>query len=277
LPSECVEFSWGNMGKLRANLCLLAATFLVAATSTGYGTETAVPLAAHRAFYRMTLGSAETSGTTSASGAMEYEVIDGCDGWAIQQRMDVSTLDRDGGETRTISDYSTWESKDGHEFRFHIAQTDGDKIVRVGYAQLRPGRGGFAIYSQPTMRRVILPPGTVFPMALTAAVLAAARRGDQFLSLPVFDGTATNAVENSFSIITSHSAPSPTMFAPLRRLNSEIVHVGYFDTDPTQQLPNELMSMRYWDNGVADELVIDFGNFTLKGALSQIELLPPHC
>jgi EipB-like len=118
------------MGKLLANLCLLAATFLVASTSPGYEAGTAVPLAAHRALYLMILGNVENSGTTSASGAMEYEVIDGCVGWAVQQRMDVTTPDRDGAETRAVSDYSTWESKDGHEFRFHIAQTDGDKIVR---------------------------------------------------------------------------------------------------------------------------------------------------
>jgi hypothetical protein len=265
------------MSNTRASLYLFAVTFLVSSGSVGYGASTAVPLAAHRAFYRITLGNAENSGTTSASGAMEYEVIDGCNGWAIQQRMDVTTLDREGGETHTVSDYSTWESKDGHEFRFHIAQTDGDKIVRVGYAQLQPGRGGFAVYSQPTTRRVTLPPGTVFPMAQTAAVLAAARRGDEFLSLPVFDGTATNAVENSFSVITSHGVQAPTIFLSLRGLDSDTVHVGYFDTDPNQQLPSELMSMRYWDNGVADQLVIDFGNFTLDGVLSRIELLPRHC
>jgi hypothetical protein len=35
--------------------------------------------------------------------------------------------------------------------------------------------------------------------------------------------------------------------------------------------------MRYWDNGVADGLLMDFGNFTMAGTLSQFRLLPHHC
>ena len=95
----------------------------------------AMDLAAHRAFYRLTLSSTENSGVTNASGAMEYEVIDGCTGWATQQRLDMTVLDREGGDTHTVSDYSTWESKDGKNFRFRITQsTNDDREVegRVG-------------------------------------------------------------------------------------------------------------------------------------------------
>jgi hypothetical protein len=95
----------------------------------------AMDLAAHRAFYRLTLSSTENSGVTNAAGAMEYEVIDGCTGWATQQRLDMTVLDREGGDTHTVSDYSTWESKDGKNFRFRITQsTNDDREVRAGWA-----------------------------------------------------------------------------------------------------------------------------------------------
>jgi hypothetical protein len=238
----------------------------------------AMELAAHRAFYRLTLDSTENSGVTNAAGAMDYEVIDGCQGWATQQRLDMTVLDREGGDTHTVSDYSTWESKDGQTFRFRITQsTNDDREVRAGWAELPPGKPGFAVYTQPDPRRVTLPPGTVFPMAQTEAVLAAAHKGQMFVSLPVFDGTATNAVENTFAVITSHGQTVPSTFAPLSKIPSLFVHMGYFDTDTTELLPDTLLAMRYWDNGVADSLVMDFGNFTMSGKLAQFKLLPHHC
>jgi hypothetical protein len=238
----------------------------------------AMDLAAHRAFYRLTLDSTENSGVTNAAGAMEYEVIDGCQGWATQQRLDMTVLDREGGDTHTVSDYSTWESKDGQHFRFRITQsTNDDREVRAGWAELPPSKPGFAVYTLPNPRRITLPPGTVFPMAQTEAVLSAAQKGQMFVSLPVFDGTATTTVENTFAVITAHGQMLPTVFAPLSRLHSVYVHMGYFDTNTAQMLPDTLLSMRYWDNGVADSLTMDFGNFTMSGKLAQFELLPHHC
>jgi hypothetical protein len=237
----------------------------------------AAALAAHRAFYRLTLASTENSGVTNASGAMEYEVIDGCDGWATQQRLDMTVLDREGGDTHTTSDYSTWEAKDGRSFRFRITQgTNDQKVVRVGWAEITPGKPGLAVYTQPDAKRLILPVGTVFPMAQTEAVLEAARTGKMFVALPVFDGTSDSMVENTFSVITAHGEVVPTSFAPLSKLPSLFVHIGYFG-DRAQALPDMLLAMRYWDNGVADALSMDFGNFTMDGTLAQFKLLPHHC
>ena len=253
---------------------LLGCLFLLAAPQASQ----AMDLAAHKAFYRLTLASTENSGVTNASGAMEYEVIDGCAGWATQQRLDMTVLDREGGDTHTVSDYSTWESKDGRTFRFRITQsTNDDREVRAGWAEIPAGKPGFAVYTAPDPRRVVLPVGTVFPMAQTEAVLTAARKGQMFVSVPVFDGTASKAVENTFSVITAHDQVVPTTFAPLSKLPSLLVHMGYFATDTTQLLPDTLLSMRYWDNGVADQLLMDFGNFTMAGTLAQFRLLPHHC
>jgi hypothetical protein len=258
----------------RALTGVLCGLLLLAAPRASQATE----LAAHRAFYRLTLSSTENSGVTNASGAMEYEVIDGCTGWATQQRLDMTVLDREGGDTHTVSDYSTWESKDGQSFRFRITQsTNDDRAVRAGWAELPPGKPGFAVYTAPEARRVVLPPGTLFPMAQTEAVLAAAQKGQMFVSVPVFDGTATDSVENTFAVITAHGQVVPTGFAPLSKLPSLSVHMGYFDTDTTEMLPDTLLSMRYWDNGVADGLLMDFGNFTMAGTLAQFRLLPHRC
>ena len=35
--------------------------------------------------------------------------------------------------------------------------------------------------------------------------------------------------------------------------------------------------MRYWDNGIADKLKMDFGDFVMDAKLSDLKLQPHHC
>jgi hypothetical protein len=35
--------------------------------------------------------------------------------------------------------------------------------------------------------------------------------------------------------------------------------------------------MRYWSNGVADELAMNFGDFVMNGKLTEFTLRPGHC
>ena len=65
--------------------------------------------------------------------------------------------------------------------------------------------------------------------------------------------------------------------AGLSALASGRVHVAFFDRDAASQQPDYEVSMRYWDNGVADDLSMDFGDFVMKGTLSELAVLPPGC
>ena len=89
---------------------------------------------------------------------MGYEVIDACDGWAVRQRLDMTITNSDGQNIHMVSDYATWESKDGLKFRFHMkqttddavtSQTDGDAIAGAAW---RPGRGALH-HARRTTRR----------------------------------------------------------------------------------------------------------------------------
>ena len=103
--------------------------------------------AAHRAFYTLTLSSSRGGDVVAARGTMGYEVIDACDGWAVRQRLSMTLTNTEGQDIQMVSDYATWEAKDGLKFRFHMkqttdtavtSQTDGDaKLERAG----GPGRG----------------------------------------------------------------------------------------------------------------------------------------
>lgn len=238
-------------------------------------------LAAHRATYRLTLDTTHGGDVIGASGTMSYEVIDSCDGWAVQQRLDMVITNRDGQDVRMASDYATWESKDGLRMRFRMRQTTDTATTEVtaGEAALeRPGGAGAVHYTLPKPNDVKLPPGTLFPMWHTATIIAAAEEGKKFLARPLFDGTSDSGAQDTAITITSWSPPRPFRIAALAALPSGRVHVAFFDRTPDAEEPDYEVGMRYWENGVADDLEMDFGDFVMHGELTDFKLGPPrHC
>ena len=168
------------------------------------------PLIAHKALYLLTLDTAKSNEVVAARGTMGYEVTDACDGWAVRQRLNMTITNSDGQDIQMSSDYATWESKDGLRFRYHMRQTTDTAVTSQtdGEAALRKTGGpGEAHYNSPHDSVSRLPPGTLFPMAHTAAIIAAARDKKHFLTLPLFDGTDENGVEDSFIVVIDWKPP----------------------------------------------------------------------
>ena len=59
-------------------------------------------------------------------------------------------------------------------------------------------------------------------------------------------------------------------YAMLAPLPSEKVNVSFFDQNSKTGEPDYEASMRYWRNGVADDLSMDFGDFTMGGTLQAL-------
>ncbi|MGC8523165.1 MAG: cell envelope integrity EipB family protein [Acidibrevibacterium sp.] len=239
----------------------------------------AAGLAAHRAFYKLTLDTSHGGDVIAATGTMSYEVMDACDGWAVQQRLDMTITNRDGQDVRMVSDYATWESKDGLRMRFRMRQTTDAATTEVtsGEASVdHPGGAGEVRYSLPKVNVQKLPAGTLFPMWHTATIIAAAEQGKKVLALPLFDGTGDTGAQDTSVVITSWHKPEPFRFAPLAALPSGTVHVAFFDRTPDASEPDYEVGMHYWENGVADQLNMDFGDFVMQGKLDQFKLAPPH-
>ena len=237
-------------------------------------------LAAHRAAYRLGLATARNNDVVDATGTMTFKVMNACDGWAVQQRLTLAVVNRQGPDTRTISNDVTWEAKNGLSFQFRLTEaTNGGTPDRLaGTAMLtRPGGPGMAIYTAPRSYSVALPAGTLFPMAQTAALIAAAHAGHHFLAVPLFDGTSAHGAQDSFTVITKRRPPGPAPYPALASLASQRVHIGFFRPGPATMLPDFQTAMRYWDNGVADGLKLDFGDVVVGGKLTSFHLLPSHC
>lgn len=241
-------------------------------------------LAGHRAAYRLVLDSARSaSDVQGASGAMFYEAMDLCDAWAVRQRFTLTVTGRSGSAYEMASDYVTWEAKDGTRLRFRLRQTtDGQVSQAITGEARRPAAKaeGLIRYTEPAEDEVDLPGEVLFPMAHTEQVLAAATAGRRVFAAPVFDGTNTDGAQDTNAAITARIEPggaNATRWAALAGLPSFRMRIAFFEAGSSTGQPEYEVAMRYWQNGVADELKMDFGEFIVAGELSELEMLPDQC
>jgi EipB-like len=263
---------------LAAALALCSSTAVSVAPAHAGGLNAA--LAAHRAIYSLTLSSSRGGDVVAANGTMGYEVIDACDGWAVRQRLSMTVTNTDGQAIKMVSDYATWEAKDGLKFRFHMKQTTDTAVTSQtdGDAKLeRAGGPGEAHYTVPEDAIKPLPPGTLFPMAHTSAILAGAQSGTKFLSLPLFDGTDDGGAEDSSVVVLDWKKPEASKFPLLSDLPSTRVRLAFFDRSSKSEVPSYQVGMRYWENGVADNLQMDFGEFVMNAKLTELTPQPHKC
>src|SRR3954470_20243858 len=164
----------------------------------------------HRAAYRLTLDKVrDNSDIARADGAMLYEVVDSCDGWATRQRFQLRLTDRDGQDVETTSDYSTFETKDGRKIRFSLPQPSQGAVSQriAGDAEVTEA-GGKVTYPEPEAKQEDLPKGTLLPMLHTIRSLAAARAGTRMMVVPLFDGTSADGAQDTTTVISAWQPPA---------------------------------------------------------------------
>ena len=255
------------------------------AASTPLAPLTARALASHRGVYSLTLDRARENATiVDVSGAMVFEIIDACESWASRQRFTMTLRNREGTELETGSDYATLESMDGRNLRFSLTQmTQGAVKSRVaGQAELAADGSGVARYSEPEAKELPIPPGTLLPNTHTIAALNAARAGQRLLVAPIFDGTTADGAQQTTTVLSPWQGPQPVPEAPsLSTLGSSRMRIAFFEPDAEQaggaRTPSYEVSLRYFENGVADDMIMDFGDFTVRAKLMKLEDAPGGC
>ncbi|WP_246376654.1 cell envelope integrity EipB family protein [Gluconacetobacter aggeris] len=261
----------------RPGRALLAAVLLaLPGVESPARAETPVVLAPHRAVYDLTLVAVTGGDTISASGTMTYTVGDACSAWSTQQQLKLQTVSRSGAVTEMVSDYATLEAKDGHNLVFQTVQTaNGRPASRVmGEATMTP-TGGEIRYTQPTAHTIGLPAGVLFPMAHTRAIIRAGEQGKASLAPVLFDGTGEDGAQDTYIMILGwNHPPSASPFPALARLPSGRVHVAFYTASSHDMRPDYEIGMRYFANGVSDDLDMDFGDFRMHGTLRSFTPAP---
>jgi hypothetical protein len=249
----------------------------------------AVDISPHRALYSLTLDSSKTaSGVAAASGAMYYEWGETCDGWTVDQRFRLRLVYSEEGAVSINSSLLTFESKDGLHYRFNEKRVrNGNTEDDIhGEANLDgKDKGGTAVFDKPDQTKFTLAPGVLFPTAHTLVLIARAQAGDTFLARKVFDGAEVDNAGQITAVIGPELKPDPKapkpLDNPLLQRPSWRVSLAFFPAGASKndaETPDYQLTMRLLDNGVSQDMALDYGDYVLKAKLDDIEALPkPSC
>ena len=268
---------------------LVAIAVLAVATTPVWAAGLA--LNPHEALYNLTLDSAKaTSGVVGANGAMFYKWGETCDGWTLEQRFHVRISYAEDEPTDISSTLVTYESKNGLVYRFNerrLRNGEVDADIR-GEAHLDgPGKGGVVEFTMPEPTTLRLRPGVLFPTAHTLALIRAAEAHQQFISRYVFDGSDVENAGEISAFIGDPLAPpgphaAPPFNNPLLQHKSWPMRLAFFPSNDRgvsdQTEPDYELGMRLLDNGVSQDMKLDYGDYAIGATLSDIKALPqPRC
>jgi hypothetical protein len=238
----------------------------------------------HRALYTISVARLDPRNYRSGvTGGLSLEFVNACDGYVLNQRFLIQTDSEDG---TTLNDMvlNSWEARDGQSFRFKLKdQVNGDVDQELnGEAMLSgPHRGGIVRFTRPDNGELQLPPGILFPTAHTTRLLQLAAQGRHWLQAAIYDGSSADGYADVGGFIGNELPPetaSRNVLLGLKGLRSWRVRLGYFPTEEAQDTPDYEIDYRLYENGVADDIVFDYGDYAIRATLARLEIKPrDHC
>lgn len=277
----------GTLGVKNAHAALPEAIQIPAKeTSTASSSQrNSVHIEPHRAVYKMKTDSVKNgSSVSNVTGKMTFEWNDVCDGWAIQQRIQMRFIYADGTNQDLVSTELTWESKDGKRYNFNIRRTtDGQETERYRGKAAQEDNGALSVvYAAPEEKKIELPAETLFPTAHTKLILQQAALGEKFFSRRVYDGSEETPSDVSAFISPKRAASKEygpkgkTKKSALLSGDAWPVHLAFFKAGTETGEPDYEMDMNLLSNGVAQYMKVDYGDFSVVGALDELEALQPQ-
>jgi len=259
----------------------VAATFGFALVVVVASSGVAADLTPHRAIYSMSLGaSSGTGGPASIRGVMSYDFQSRCDAWTVESKVFLKMGFGGRNEVESVRKMVTWEGKDGLGFRFRMQETHGGKTVQeIKGVALLDGKeeGGVVEYVKPKRFKVDLPKGTMFPTNHIGRIISESVSGGNYVGRHLFDGASLDEPYMVSAIIEKrpkNEAASVEGARALQELATWNARLAYFPVKSSSQTPEFEMGVRYRKNGVVEELVQDYGSYSIVARLNQLELLP---
>lgn len=261
-------------------LCL--ALFFVT-LSTSASAVNSLPFLAHRAVYDLSLDADPSRPTVEAArGRIVFEFSGSpCEGYTQNFRQVAVLEGGEFGQRRIDSRSRSFEEADGKLMRYSGSLTinEGEAQDTEGKVEIRDDAMSVSL-TKPEPETLSIKGKAEFPTAHYQNIVAAALSGETTLAARVFDGSGDGkTVSDSFAVIgkilrddNAGEAIKKAGFGTMKRWP---VTVSYFDGEGQErETPSYSMSMELLENGVADALVLNYGDFVLKGILRQIDILP---
>lgn len=247
----------------------------------------------HRAVYDVSLQASDPSvSIVSGTGRLVLEITGSvCDGFSTTMRDVTRVTDREGTVQTTDQRVTSYETLDPPTFSFmNEVQVDGELRSNLrGEATARASGINVGV-REPKETDFELRRG-LFPMAHTMLLLDAAAEGERVLEAPLFPGDENgDQVYDTTALIGAAQVGLPGA----REAEAEAllvvdgvadvpvyrVTMSYFkeSDEAGERSPETEMSYSLLENGIAYNVLFDYGGFALTAHLSELELIEtPGC
>ncbi len=248
--------------------------------------EPAVTFVPHRAVYDMRLEIARSgSGLTDLQGRMVYELTgSACAGYTQTMRFVTKMSTQNGEQSLTDLRSKTWEDASAAKFTFETTQIkdQGAGEVTAGEANRTPADVKIDL-TRPAKKSFPLPAKTHFPMQHSTALIEAARAGKTLLRADIYDASekGDKVYETSAVIGRKAAADANKQLRPVK--NAEAldavaawpIAISYFErgAEKKDATPSYELSYLFFENGVSRRLLIDYGEFAMRGDLKELTFL----
>jgi hypothetical protein len=236
-------------------------------------------LAPHRAVYDLALDRAsDRSGITGLAGRMVYEFNGSpCEGYTVSFRF-VTRIDTTESSKMTDQQTTTFEEGDGKSFSFVTKSFTDQTLERElkGKATTEPD-GLKVMLDKPETNSIELRK-TQFPTQHLVELINKANKGETFYETNLFDGSEDADKVMTTTVIVGKKAKAETADPELPALKALAtqtfwpVDIAYFDesNDGGEELPEYRISFKLHENGLTRDLIMDYGEFSMKGKLVNL-------
>ena len=260
--------------------------FSVASLLVAAPAEAAATLLPHRAVYEVKLEQVRSGANLATlKGRMVIELQGSdCEGYTVNFRLVTEFADSDGKTSVTDLRSSTFESGAADNFRFMTQNYMNRSLSEEtkGIAQRQGEADIEVVLDKPHKKDFKLAPDVLFPTEHLKRIIAAANDGRHSVEAPVFDGSETG--EKVYQTSTIIGGPVPPDKAPkdaavkaevLQGLTRWPVTISYYEgAGKGEQTPVYEVSFELYPNGVSRDLVLDYGDFAIRGELTSLDPLP---
>ncbi len=241
-----------------------------------------IPLAGHHATYDLKLlKSVGAKSPTSARGRLLYEFHgspkDGYD-QAFRQVVQIQPAE---GTTR-ISDMRSATFEKAGDFTFYVKtiSQEGSPDIVSGEAAKTRGDILDITLQKPQTETVAVDNKVLFPTEHLIRIIAAAKAGQQIVDAKVFDGSDDGKKVFETTTIIGRPITGAAPDAPLQHnatmaaMTRWPVTISYFDSGKKDEGPSYTLAFELYENGISRALRFDYGDFTLGGEMTSLDILP---
>ena len=230
-------------------------------------------LAAHQAFYEMSLDDRESSSPiVGVSGKSAFVMQRECDGWISVEDYMIEFVSENGNSDRIFSHFESWEANAGDKYSFDVTEdsTFQGRKDFSGFADLSEASGNaiFLVEQDVTLE---LPSETYFPVNHMQEIINAANNGQTMLAATIFTGGEPDDALMKTNTIVGGWQQSKSEFEVLSEEGYWPVNVAYFKPTATTSEPEYEIKFALQPNGVVRNYVIKYGDFSIIATLTKLE------